>query len=281
MNIIDLAPQALITPNGTFSYLHLPNPNPSVRPMIFLNGFKDTYRDWNPILLEPLTQKFELFFLNHRNVGLTRSLRSLASLADYAQDVLEFINSRSWKHKPIVLGHSMGSAIALEAGKHSPDCIGGLILSAGRPGGKLNTPMNSETQTKLNTIYPDEASQRQATLELLFPEKDWEKIRKSSFFRPQRPEDEFIPESTIQEQIHARRHYLDNFTAQGLTFPFLSLILAGNNDHIAPFANALTLCELIPKSILVRFPGCGHAIQWQEPEMMAQVILANFSAQEF
>jgi pimeloyl-ACP methyl ester carboxylesterase len=50
--------------------------------------------------------------------------------------------------------------------------------------------------------------------------------------------------------------------------------LADDTAGLTPPENASRLAEAVPGSWLVRFPGAGHGLMYQDPEGLARVVLA-------
>jgi pimeloyl-ACP methyl ester carboxylesterase len=100
-------------------------------PMVFLHGFS--------VSLACFAKNYPHFAKNHRVIGLDYPGYYLSEKKDTAYDisfmaraVIELLDRLNLK-KVVLVGSSMGGAIALEAALLSPEAIGALVLAA--PGG--------------------------------------------------------------------------------------------------------------------------------------------------
>ena len=59
------------------------------------------------------------------------------SVSDHAHDAYEVLTSCGFWHADVVLGHSMGTAVALELSLLYPDAVGSMILLNGFHGQAL------------------------------------------------------------------------------------------------------------------------------------------------
>ncbi|MFP3949346.1 MAG: alpha/beta fold hydrolase, partial [Longimicrobiales bacterium] len=51
-----------------------------------------------------------------------------------------------------------------------------------------------------------------------------------------------------------------------------TLVIHGEEDPLIPFGNGERLHELIPDSRLVSIQGCGHMLNWEKPDEVAEAI---------
>ena len=96
--------------------------------LLFLHGTGCDSSDWKSIIEQlPCHQRYiTLDFRGHGQSSVPTESFTLANLAD---DVLHLVNAIGIQ-KVILVGHSLGGMVAMEAAKHSP-CITGLVLLEG------------------------------------------------------------------------------------------------------------------------------------------------------
>lgn len=81
-------------------------------------------------LVDPLSRDFRVVAVDRPGAGYSeRAPGALASLAEQA-DVLAALIGRLGLHRPLVVGHSMGGAVALALAQRHPEQVSGLALLA-------------------------------------------------------------------------------------------------------------------------------------------------------
>ena len=86
------------------------------------------------------------------------------SIAHYADWLTHYVAERQLQ-RPVLLGHSLGGAVALQAASRNPAAYAGLILAASAPLGGLITP---EENYPVLALLPSHASLLEVSLGALF-----------------------------------------------------------------------------------------------------------------
>lgn len=113
---------------------HLPEANSNATPLLFVHGASHGAWCWKEHFLPYFSSNgFFSYALSLRGHGKSEGYDSLNSfsLNDYMEDVLEIISSL--KNKPVLIGHSMGGAIAQRILYFHPDKIKAIVLMASIP----------------------------------------------------------------------------------------------------------------------------------------------------
>ncbi|MCE2401196.1 alpha/beta hydrolase [Candidatus Poribacteria bacterium] len=100
----------------------------SGNPLLFLHGTGCNSSDWKSVI-EQLPHQQRHITLDFRGHGQSSVPTQLFTLANLADDVLHLVNSIGIQ-KLILVGHSLGGMVAMEAAKRS-SCIAGLVLLEG------------------------------------------------------------------------------------------------------------------------------------------------------
>ncbi len=111
------------------------------RPAILLiHGLGGQVRNFPAPLLDALARRFRVIAVDRPGSGhSTRSLRAPAGLAAQAGTVALLIRHLGL-HRPLVVGHSLGGALALTVALDHPDLVGGLALLAPLTHGQDTVP---------------------------------------------------------------------------------------------------------------------------------------------
>jgi pimeloyl-ACP methyl ester carboxylesterase len=180
------------------------------------------------------------------------------SIADYARDIIDFINILALT-RVILVGHSMGGAIALQAALLAPKRISGLIIVSS--GAVCNLPeeiVNSLSNPTLRKTAINWLCDRLGT-----PDGDskWvEQTRKVLMDTRQ---------GILYGDLYACSHYNLEEECREIRVP--TLICCGRQDRFFPPAYSHQLAELIPGAKEVMLDG-GHLLPLENPQELAEAI---------
>lgn len=98
------------------------------QPLVMIHGLSGQLQHFTYALTEPLAKDFRIIALDRPGCGYsTRPSDSMARLPEQAQILQEFLD-RLGIHDPVLVGHSLGGAVALAMALQSPNKIRGLAL---------------------------------------------------------------------------------------------------------------------------------------------------------
>jgi pimeloyl-ACP methyl ester carboxylesterase len=113
-------------PQGRIHYLEAG----SGRPLVFVHGLGGHIGNFAYALLDRLSDRFRVVLIDRPGSGHSpRSWRASADLPGQADAILGVIRHLELE-RPIVVGHSLGGAVALALGLDHPRRVGGLALIA-------------------------------------------------------------------------------------------------------------------------------------------------------
>jgi pimeloyl-ACP methyl ester carboxylesterase len=99
-------------------------------PLVLIHGLAGQVRVFEHSLLDQLKKDHRVVVVDRPGSGYsTRSRRSSAAISAQAQTISRFIEAVGLK-KPVVVGHSLGGAIALALALNHPEQVSGLALLA-------------------------------------------------------------------------------------------------------------------------------------------------------
>jgi pimeloyl-ACP methyl ester carboxylesterase len=99
-------------------------------PLVMIHGLMGSSRNLTYALSAPLREQFRVISVDRPGSGYsTRHAGTAADLPGQARQIAGFIKALGLE-RPLVLGHSLGGAIALALALDHPQAVGGLVLVA-------------------------------------------------------------------------------------------------------------------------------------------------------
>ena len=240
------------------------SPEPSGVPVIFLHGVTDSWRSFEWMLphLPPTINAYAISVRGHG--GSDRPAHGYEA-PDFARDLNGFME-RLEIPSAVVVGHSMGSGIALQFALDYPSRTRALVLmgAMSKWGGtpdidELVTAVGRFTDTvdpafvldfQLSTV----ATSVPAIIEVAVEES----LR--------------VPARVWQEAFAGIARFDVSKELSKITVP--TLVLWGSKETIATFAEQEVLVGGLERARLRVYEDAGHAIHWDEPARVARDIAA-------
>jgi pimeloyl-ACP methyl ester carboxylesterase len=203
----------------------------------------------------------------HGDASVPESYR----VEDFAADLESFMDALSLE-RAVVVGHSMGSAIAQRFAIDHPERVAGLVLVGAFAALGRNPACVAFGEDAIGTLSDpiDPAFVRE------FQESTLAQPVPRSFL------DEVVSESLkapARVWKAAWSGLIDADLTPGLhRIAAPTLIVWGDRDEIALQAEQQILLRSIPNARLTTFAGAGHALHWEEPERFA-ALLADFAGE--
>ncbi len=248
-------------------------------PVVMLHGLNGVAQDFTGVLVDRLSERYEVFIPERPGYGYSRRPdRTLSSLE--AQTAwLDALMDQLGQREAILVGHSMGAALAARYALHHPDRVRGLVLV---------TPY----------LYPSRSIPRWLRvlshlpgLRHLLVHVFWAPIgrplarrfAKRSFGPEPMPDGyeqlwaDFTlrPEQalTVVDEIAYLDEAVEELVTEYKRLKVPALVLAGGQDRMVdPQAQAHRLHEQAPNVWLRTVEGAGHALVWTRPESVIEAV---------
>lgn len=236
-------------------------------PLVFLHGFADSWRSFERVLPH-LPRFIHAFAPTQRGHGDASRPPQGYAVRDFAQDLASFMDVLGLEGA-VLVGHSMGSAVAQRFAIDHPDRILGLVLIGASATTRGTPEARSYWDAKLATLTDpvDRGFVRQALEETVVQPVP------PAFLDALLNESVKIPAFVWRAAIEARWRSEDHpEELRRITAP--TLICWGDRDLRYSRADQDALVEAISDSRLLVYPGAGHALHWEEPERFASDVAA-------
>ena len=245
-------------------------------PVLLLHGITDSCRAFEPALphLPESLHAFALSQRGHGDAGAAQSYR----LEDFAADLASFMDGLALD-EAVIVGHSMGAAVAQRFAIDHPERVLGLVLVGGSPAFGRNPDLVAFGETVVMSL----TDPVDPTVARGFQESTLARTIAEPML------DLFVSES-LKVPARVWQGAWAGLMAGDMTaeLPYVAaptLMIWGDRDTIATKADQDTLVDSIPGSRIVTFAGAGHALHWEEPArfaaLVAEFALAAASGRDF
>ncbi len=237
-------------------------------PLIILHGMGNNSQSWKK-QLQGLSKQFTVIAWDAPGYGKSSDpkveLKEFKQFADVLKGFIEKLNYQT----VTLLGHSMGSAIALDFCYRFPEKVDALIISDATRGAAALSM--EENERRLNN--------RLNNIELLEP-KELAKLRVKELLSPQ-PDPEIQKEA---ERIYSQIRPLGFRSVANSLFSLNqmdilssinvpTLVICGELDRVTPVSESQIFHESIKDSTFITIPGTGHLCYQEDPIRFNEIVL--------
>jgi pimeloyl-ACP methyl ester carboxylesterase len=235
-------------------------------PLVFFQHFTGTLDNWDPAVLDPLSQEREIIIFDNKGIGRSEG-EPPHTIAEIAADAEAFIDKLGLT-KIDLFGFSMGSFVAQQIALDKSVLVNKIILvgSGPRGGEDLETfspqvwalfdkQYAQPDELLLDTFFAPTASSQTAGRLFL------DRIRSRKDDRDIAISDKVVPAqlASIAEWGKKRPGSFDYLNK--ITHPVL--VVTGKNDIIFPTVNSYLLQQHLPDAQLLLYPDSNHGSQYQ------------------
>lgn len=238
------------------------------KPLIILHGMGNNSQSWKK-QLSGLSENYTVIAWDAPGYG--KSSDPSEEFTDFSQfaDILkEFIKNLNYKSVTL-LGHSMGSAIALDFCYRFPEMVDRLIISDATRGAaaltveenkkKLDARLNS-----INTLDPKEIAIHRVK-ELLAPNPNPEVKQEAERIMSQ------VRPMGYRSVAYSLFHLNQMDLLSSIITP--TLIICGELDKVTPVSDSEIFHKKIKNSELAIIAGTGHLCYQEDPNIFNRIVL--------
>jgi pimeloyl-ACP methyl ester carboxylesterase len=231
--------------------------DPGADPLVLLHAWGESRRSFDRLV--PLLPGFRLAVPDLRGHGEADKPAGGYSLAEQAGDVAAILDALHFDSAAI-LGSSSGGYVAQQLAVTDPARVAALVL-VGSPLTLQGRPaFADEVEALTDPIDADWVRQSLLWFDLGQPVPQW--------FLEDRARDGLkAPAHVWKAALRGLMEAIPPTEAGTIHAP--TLILRGGGDQLLPRADHETLAGRIPGSVLKSYPGVGHLVLWECPELVA------------
>jgi pimeloyl-ACP methyl ester carboxylesterase len=250
------------------------------KPILFISGTSQTKDAWEPTVLSELAAtNHTVIVFDNRGMGDTPVGTKPFSIEQFANDTAGLLDALQID-KADVLGVSLGSFIAQELTLNYPQKVDKLILHAGYCGGNETVYPSGQALEAIMTLSTPQilrnmTAEQQAMVlaQIMFPPEWLEEhpeVLNSTIQLA--PSISASPEIIQQQGLASATWKGSCDRLSSITQP--TLVIAGDQDLLAPAANSVMMAQRIPNSWLVLIQGTGHGMMLQVPDEFSAIMQA-------
>ena len=240
--------------------------SPSGVPIVLLHGFGGSWREYEPILAY-LPESIRAFALTQRGHGDASHPKFGYRLHDFSEDLAEFMQAKRIP-SAVIVGHSMGSAVAQRFAIDNPDLTQGLVLTA--------AAFTRQEDPAIQEFFDNTISQLKDPMDPIF-------VRQFLTSMVVKPIPDELFEVLAQESLKVparvwiqafEGRLLETLSEELARIYYPTLLIWGEQDQRSIISDQNALLEAIPDSRLIVYHEAGHLLHLEEPQRFASDITA-------
>jgi non-heme chloroperoxidase len=233
--------------------------------IVMIHGYSDTHRSFD--LIRPhLPRAWRTIAVTQRGHGLSDKPQTSYALRDFTADVSGLLDALDIE-RAIIVGHSMGAAVALHVAATYPERVAGLVLM-----GAFAAFGDKDAVDELARTVESFGDELDPEFVLAFQESTCAQMIPQRFLETVVNESLKCPPRVWREALAGQLESKPVACAQQVRAP--AALIWGDRDAFIPRDDQLKLRDALPAARLFGLTGVGHAVHWEQPEQCAQLIRA-------
>jgi pimeloyl-ACP methyl ester carboxylesterase len=228
-------------------------------PVVLLHGITDSWFSWSRVLPR-LDKKYRVYAPDLRGHGDTDKPQTGYAMKDFAADVVAFMDAMNIK-KAVVVGHSMGSFVALQTTLDAPERVEKLLIM-----GTATTARNADT-LGLQKAFAELKDPLDENFVRDFQVSTSSKTVPTDFIDGVVRQSMKVPARVWQSALEGV--VAEDYRPRLGKIKIPTLIVWGDRENLFLRPEQDILKAKIANSTLKVYAGAGHSPQWEFPEKFA------------
>lgn len=230
---------------------------------LLFNHTSSSNLSWSERFLESLAEEFTVVTADYRGTGLSSPASEQFSLADLAADGVAVLEAEGIA-EALVVGASMGGAVAQELALHFPDRVSALVLLGTFAGNRQLVPPDSSVIKLFERalVIKSKIERWRHALPANFSQsylRDNENLALELELKGFR----YTTEDTFRWHGQAVSQFEAYDRLPAISVP--CLVMHGTADPVIPFRNGEILAERLTNAELIALEGVGHLVAVEKP----------------
>jgi pimeloyl-ACP methyl ester carboxylesterase len=241
--------------SGNLYYSHHHDAGDEAPPLVLIHGAGGMHLYWPPEIRR--LRGYSVYAVDLPGHGKSETVDGQQTISDYSRHLVQWLESIQLR-RAVIIGHSMGSAIALTLAIHHPEYVVGLGLVGSSARLKvhpdlLNFAADPTTFLKAADLLVSCSFSPSTSPHLVeLATRRMESVRQSVLFGDLLACNQF----DVMEQLGSIK--------QG------TLVICGEGDQMTPVRSAQYLASAIPNAELCVIPDAGHMVMLEQPSLVAE-----------
>jgi len=261
--------------NGvTFAYRRFGASDGRWPPLLFLQHFRGTLDNWDPVLVDSIAAHREVILLDNSGVGLS-SGKVPVTVTEMARDAIAFLDALGIDRIDL-LGYSLGGMVAQELALLRPRAVRRIVLAGTGPRGghqmhgwtfdieRTANQANNGIEDILRIFFGVTETSRELGREYI--ERIFSRMEVAD--KPNGPEVARAQYDAVVEWGIPDPSQLNRLA--GIRQP--TLVANGDNDLMIPTVNSQILADHLPDARLRIYPDAAHGFLFQYPRQFADLV---------
>jgi pimeloyl-ACP methyl ester carboxylesterase len=242
-------------------WMHYVEKGTGSQQIVFVHGFISTQVWWQPTL-ERLTDNFHAYAIDIRASGNSELVETGHTLAQYADDLHEFVEKMGLQ-KFVLVGHSMGGAIAMQYALNHQDRLQALMLVD--PMAPFGTRIPPDITAWINAQQGNPEGIRQLLIGAFATPPPSEYFEQLVEYGVRWEEPIYL--GTMDDMA---RFNISDYLPE-INVP--TLVTWGDKDIVVPFEGVVDVFQKIPGCGLEVWHGVGHSGPIEIPDRFIELLV--------
>jgi pimeloyl-ACP methyl ester carboxylesterase len=238
--------------------------DPDGLPVLLLHGYTDSWTSWQRVM--PLLPKqVRVYAISQRGHGNSSRPGIGYQIGDFAEDAAAFLAALDIE-RALVVGHSMGAAVAERLAVNCPHRVAGLLLAGAfgdHAGNRAVRDLWEDAVSSLSDPIDPEFVRA-------FQDSTIARELPAAFLATVVAESSKVPARVWRAALRGQMDCSNQQLRRRIACP--TMLVWGDNDALIPRREQEALTEQIPQSMVRMFPGAGHTVHWEAPEGFASLV---------